>query len=206
MTDTAVSCLHPIFAPANYFRELTPGELFADCGRPLELDLGSGDGTFLVEMATLYPERNFLGVERLLGRVEKTAKRIRQRGLKNARVLRLETTYTLAWLLPANLATRIHMLCPDPWPKKKHHGRRLFNDAEFLGGLHRVLCAGGEFLLKTDDHSYFQHAVEVMSGQAAFESMDWPDGAFPYPKTDFEVQWLALSKRMERARWRKLGV
>jgi tRNA (guanine-N7-)-methyltransferase len=195
----------PILVPTDYFRELAPHEIFADCERPLELDLGSGDGTFLVEMAALHPERNFLGVERLLGRVEKTAKRIRQRGLKNVRVLRLETTYTVAWLLPANLATRIHLLCPDPWPKKKHHGRRLLNDAEFLAGLHKVLRDGGEFLVKTDDQHYYEHVLEVMGGQARFQRLDWPDDAFPYPKTDFEQQWLALSKPMERARWRKLS-
>lgn len=194
---------HPIFTPTDYFRELTAQEIFAEWERPLELDLGSGDGTFLVEMAALYPERNFLGVERLLGRVEKTAKRIRQRGLKNVRVLRLETTYTLGWLLPADLATRIHVLCPDPWPKKKHHGRRLFNDAEFLGGLRKVLREGGEFLFKTDDHNYYREALEVMAGQSAFQRLDWAEDAFPYPKTDFEIQWLALSKSMERARWRK---
>ncbi len=196
----------PILTPADYFRELTPEEIFSACDRPLELDLGSGDGTFLVEMAALHPERNFLGVERLLGRVEKTAKRIRQRGLKNARVLRLETTYALAWLLPAALASRIHMLCPDPWPKKKHHGRRIFNDADFLAGLRKVLRAGGEFLLKTDDHSYFQQAVEVLSGQTTLRRMDWPEDAFPYAKTDFELQWLALSKSIERARWLKVGL
>jgi tRNA (guanine-N7-)-methyltransferase len=200
MTDVSA----PILTPADYFRELTPGEIFSACDRPLELDLGSGDGTFLVEMAALHPERNFLGVERLLGRVEKTAKRIRQRGLKNARVLRVETTYALAWLLPTTSASRIHMLCPDPWPKKKHHWKRIFHDAEYLAGLNKVLRTGGEFLLKTDDHSYFEQGVEVLSAQPFLQRVDWPEGAFPYAQTDFEIQWLALSKSIERARWLKV--
>ncbi len=195
----------PIFAPSDYFREVTVDEIFANAGsRPLELDMGCGDGTFLVKMAALHPERNFLGVERLLGRVEKTAKRIRQSGLANVRVLRLETNYTLNWLLPPAVATRVHLLCPDPWPKKKHEQRQLFNSADFLAGLRRVLRPGGTFLLKTDDLPYYRNAMEVMAGQADFQPMEWPVDAFPYAQTDFEVQWLALGKTLERARWMRL--
>ena len=134
-----LSAPSPIFVPADYFREVRLEEIFARPERPLEVDLGCGDGSFLVEMAAAHPERNFLGVERLFGRVGKTAKRIALRGLTNARVLRLESTYALAWLLPAASVSRLHLLCPDPWPKKGHHRRRLFNDAEFLDGLARGL-------------------------------------------------------------------
>ena len=87
-----MSALNPIFVPADYFREARLEEIFADSTRPLEVDLGCGDGSFLVEMAATHPERNFLGVERLIGRVEKTAKRIAERDLTNARVLRLESS------------------------------------------------------------------------------------------------------------------
>lgn len=192
-----------IFTPADYFREARVEEIFSDPARPLEVDLGCGDGSFLVEMAAQHPDRNFLGVERLAGRVEKTAKRITERGLANARVLRLESSYTLAWLLPAASVSRLHLLCPDPWPKKGHHRRRLFNDTEFIGGLARVLMTGGEFLHKTDDPPYFENAVEVMAAQSAFFRLDWPDDAFFYAQTDFETQWRALGKTMHRARWRK---
>jgi tRNA (guanine-N7-)-methyltransferase len=199
-----VSGHDPIFVPADYFREASLEDIFPHAAsRPLEVDLGCGDGTFLVEMAAAHAERNFLGVERLAGRVERTAKRITERGLANARVLRLETSYTLAWLLPANSVSRVHLLCPDPWPKKGHHRRRLFNDPEFLGGLVRVLIPGGEFLHKTDDRPYFEHALEVMAGQPCFTRLDWPDDAFFYLPTDFESQWRALGKTMHRARWRK---
>ena len=66
-----------ILVPSDYFRELRREEIFPDVSRPLEIDLGSGDGTFLVEMARQHPERDFLGVERLGGRVLKTAKKIK---------------------------------------------------------------------------------------------------------------------------------
>lgn len=196
--------MDPIIIPADYFRVLERQELFPD-HKPLEVDLGCGDGSFLVEMAALYPERNFIGVERLIGRVEKTAKRLQQRGLTNARVLRIESVYALGWLLPESSVSRLHLLCPDPWPKKKHHDRRIYNNADFHWALTRVLEPEGEFLLKSDDLPYFESGLEVMSTHANFERLDWPEGAFPYPLTDFEQQWLALSKTMNRARWKKLG-
>jgi tRNA (guanine-N7-)-methyltransferase len=198
-----VSALPPIFIPTDYFREAQLEEIFPVPTRPLEVDLGSGDGSFLLEMAARHPDRNFLGVERLIGRVEKTAKGIASRGLTNARVLRLESSYTIAWLLPAGSVSRLHLLCPDPWPKKGHHRRRLFNDPEFLQGLARVIAPGGEFLHQTDDLPYFENALEVMAGQPAFSRVDWRDDEFFYPQTDFERQWRALGKTMHRARWRK---
>lgn len=193
----------PIFAPADYFREVRLEEIFADVSRPLEVDLGCGDGSFLVEMAARHPERNFLGVERLGGRVDKTAKRIMERGLTNVRVLRLETTYTLAWLLPPACISRMHLLCPDPWPKKGHHRRRLFNDAEFLEGVLRSLVPGGEFLHKTDDRPYYENALAVMALRPRFKRLEWDDESFFYAETDFERQWCALGKTMHRVRWEK---
>lgn len=193
-----------IFIPTDYFRVLGRQELFSD-DRPLEVDLGCGDGSFLEEMAAFYPERNFLGVERLIGRVEKTARRLQQRGLTNARVLRLESVYALGWMLPESSVSRLHLLCPDPWPKKKHHDRRIYNNSDFHGALTRVLVPEGELLLKSDDLPYYESALEVMSAHANFEKLDWPENAFPYPLTDFEQQWLALSKTMHRARWKKLA-
>lgn len=196
--------MSPVFVPENYFLHHDAHALFPGAGdRPLEVDLGCGDGTFLIEMAAAHPERNFLGVERLIGRVEKTARRITQRGLKNARVLRLETTYTLGWLLAASSVTRLHLLCPDPWPKKKHHGRRLPNSTAFLESIERVLVPGGEFLLKSDDLPYYENALEALAQRPALTRLDWADGAFFYPITDFEKQWMALGKPIHRARWRR---
>ena len=195
--------MQPVFAPANYFRHLEKSEIFQDAARPLEIDLGCGDGTFTAAMSRLHPERDFLAVERLKGRVEKTARKILSAKSPNAKVLRLESAYTVAWLLPTAGVSRLHLLCPDPWPKKRHHKNRLINSEEFLSGLERILEPGvGEFLLKSDHEEYFQNAVENFATRPAFERLPWPDDAFPYPQTDFEKQWLAQGKTIHRARWR----
>ena len=196
----------PVFIPADYFRELRQEEIFADTTRQLEVDLGSGDGTFLVEMARQHPERDFLGIERLSGRIVKTAKKIKRLGLKNARVLQLESAYSVAWLLPKSSISRLHLLCPDPWPKKRHHKNRLVNSDEFLSGLEHILVPGGEFLLKTDHGEYFQNAVESLASRPAFQRLDWPDDAFFCPQTDFEQHWLSQGLSIHRARWQKQKV
>jgi len=195
--------MSPLFVPADYFRELHREEIFSDSSRPLEVDLGCGDGTFLTGMAAHHAERDFLGVERMLGRVSKTARKIAAQNLPNARILRLESAYTVAWLLPRASVSRLHLLCPDPWPKKKHAARRLVNQAEFLDGLARILAPGGEFLLKTDDLPYFEDALLSFEGRTAqFERLEWPEDAFFYPTTDFERGWLDAGRVIQRARWR----
>ena len=113
-----------------------PDDIFGN-DHPLEIDLGCGDGSFLIEMAQHYPERNFLGVERLLGRVRGVCKRIQELGLTNVMVLRLESQYTLEYLLAPASVSRLHLLCPDPWPKARHHKRRLVQQ-EFLHILKRL--------------------------------------------------------------------
>lgn len=192
-----------LFIPTDHFRELRHDEIFPDPSRPLEVDLGCGDGTFIAGMAERFPERDFLGVERMLGRVEKTMRKIEKGGLHNARIMRLESAYTVAWLLPRASVTRLHLLCPDPWPKKKHEARRLVNQDEFLDGLTRILLPGGEFLLKTDDGPYFEDALASLGRRAhQFTRLEWPDDAFFYPTTDFERSWLNIGRTINRARWR----
>lgn len=193
-----------LFVPPDHFRELTPTEIFPDPARPLEVDLGCGDGTFLTGMAAHHTDRDFLGVERMLGRVEKTARKIGAQNLTNARIMRLESAYTVAWLLPRASVSRLHLLCPDPWPKKKHVARRLVNQNEFLDGLHRILIPNGEFLLKTDDQPYFEDALASFDSRThQFKRLDWPDEAFFYPTTDFEQDWLNMGRSIRRARWQK---
>lgn len=187
--------------PVDYFRELGHAEVCRE-GRPLEVDLGCGDGSFLMEMAECHPERDFLGVERLLGRVRKVCRKATRRRLENARVLRLESRYVVEWLLPAASVSRLHLLCPDPWPKVRHHRRRLVQ-VEFLDAVRRVLEPGGEFLFMTDHEEYFLWAEEKVAAFGGFERLAWDEDSFFYPKTDFQQLWESEGKSMWRLRCRK---
>ena len=193
------------FMPVDHFSRHSSEEIFGNA-HSLEIDLGCGDGKFLTEMAQHYPERNFLGVERLLGRVRTVSRKIEELGLTNAKVLRLESLYTLEWFLCKDCVSRLHLLCPDPWPKAKHHKRRLVQQP-FLTALYDVLVEGGEFLFKTDHPEYYEWVREELDQFDKFTYMQWredkTDTSFFYPKTDFQLLWESQGKLIQRIRCTK---
>lgn len=190
--------------PSDYFRLLRREEVFPDASRPLELDVGCGDGTFLIEMAQHFPGRDFLGIERLGGRVSKIRRNAARLGLTNVKVLCLESSYALGWLLPDACASRLHLLFPDPWPRKRH-ARKRFIQPDNLAALHRVIAPDGELLFKTDHADYFASASEVLDASPLFRREAWlSDEAF-YPQTDFEKQWLEQGCIINAARWHRIG-
>ncbi|MGV3531686.1 MAG: hypothetical protein ACO1QR_04895, partial [Chthoniobacteraceae bacterium] len=91
--------------PENYFARITWDQIFPRVA-PLDLDIGAGEGAFLVEMARRHPERNFLAIERLLGRVGKICRGALRGGLTNVRVLRLEGAYAMKHLFPLETVAR----------------------------------------------------------------------------------------------------
>jgi tRNA (guanine-N7-)-methyltransferase len=188
--------------PGDWFARLTREEIFNN-DKPIEMDLGCGDGSFLIRMAEHFSDRNFLGVERLLGRIRKISRKLSQAELTNAKALRIDSNYAVNELLPHRFASRIHFLCPDPWPKKKHARRRQMCQLRFLKALHSLLEKNGELLFMTDDLPYYEEALEAQKRCDFFEQMTWKEGEFFYPQTDFEEQWLAQGKSMNRLRLRK---
>lgn len=155
---------------------------------PLEIDMGCHKGLFLVEMAQRFPERNFLGIERQSERVERARKKIERLGLSNARVARAEGREALA-VFPEASADVIHVLFPDPWPKRRHHIRRLVQE-EFLFQCARALKTGGLLRLVTDDSDY----ARAMQ-QAAARCPGWylaePASLDGYPATEFQKKFQA---------------
>ncbi len=189
------------FKPLDYFARLKKSDICPD-DTPLEIDLGCGDGTFLIKMAEHYPDRHFLGVERLPGRVLKVCKRAAVENITNVQLLKLESKYTVEWLLPENSVSRLHLLCPDPWPKIRHHNRRLVQQ-DFLQAVHNALIPGGEFLFKTDHPEYFEWVTEEVKTFSKFQQLAWDDDSFFYPKTDFQMQWEAEGKKLQALRLQK---
>ncbi|MEY3394717.1 MAG: tRNA ((46)-N7)-methyltransferase TrmB [Verrucomicrobiota bacterium] len=186
------------FVPPHYFKRLERDEILRG-DRPLEIDLGCGDGSFLIHLASHHPERDFIGVERLLGRCKKVGRKITRSALDNAKILRLDSKYVVEWLLPAASVSRIHLLCPDPWPKVKHHRRRIVQ-VPFLRAVKTALRPNGEFLFMTDHEEYFEYACGQIRSSGLFEILPWDEDSFFYPKTDFQIQWEAEGKMMHRIR------
>jgi tRNA (guanine-N7-)-methyltransferase len=164
--------------------ELPP--LFARA-QPLEVELGCGDASFLVEYARRNPAKNFIGVERLLGRIQKLDKKGRRIGLTNTRGVRIESAYFLEFLLPPHSATALHVYFLDPWPKKRHRRHRLIGET-FPGLARQALVPGGTVFLRTDDADYFQQMNEVFGAAKEFENTETPP-ALAEITTDFEREF-----------------
>ena len=177
------------YVPEDYFRALELATVFPRAGR-LEVDLGCGDGAFLVAMAQRYPERNYLGTERLFGRVRNTARKAQRAGVTNVRLLRVESAYVVTHLLPAGTVSRFYVLFPDPWPKRRHWPRRLIQ-GEFLEAAAAALKAGGELCIKTDDADYFGFIGKAAAGCGQFERGPWEE---ELPQTDFERRYVAQGR------------
>ena len=107
---------------------------------PLHVDLGCGEGSFLCALAQRLPDKNFLGIERLLGRIRGSARKAASLG--NVRLLQMESSYAVHYLLPARSVETFYLLFPDPWPKRRHHRRRIVTQ-DFLNCVHTALEENG---------------------------------------------------------------
>ncbi len=168
---------------ASIVEPLAPAKLFPQ-PQPLEVELGCGDASFLVEYARRNLAKNFLGVERLLGRIQKLHRKGDRLALTNLRGVRIESAYFLQYLLPPHAAAALHIYFPDPWPKKKHRKHRLINEG-FPALARQALAPGGAVFLRTDDADYFQQMTEVFGAAKEFEKTETP-AALAEITTDFE--------------------
>jgi len=165
--------------------------------QPLEVELGCGDASFIAEYATCHPGRNFIGVERLLGRIRKLDRKGRRAGLTNLRGVRIECAYFLEYLLPPHSATALHVYFPDPWPKKKHQKNRLVNE-RFPELARAALASGGVVYLRTDDEDYFAQMASVFAASSGFRLGETQPELAALP-TDFEKDFNARKIRTLRA-------
>ena len=185
--------------PESYVAVLDLEEIF---GRraPLHVDLGCGDGTFLSAMAAHFPEKNFLGIDRLTGRVAKSCRRATEQ--PNARVLHLETTYAVRYLFAEGSVETFYLLFPDPWPKRRHHRRRIFT-SDFLDAVHRALAAGGTLRVATDQVDYFRQIIATSRADPRFAIAD--EVEVDLPKTKFERRFEAAGAPIYGLVLRKLS-
>jgi len=164
---------------------------------PLHVDLGCGDGSFLCALAQRLPDKNFLGIERLLNRVRTSARKAAT--LDNVRLLRMESFYAVRYLLPAESVERFYLLFPDPWPKRRHHRRRIVT-RDFLDSIHAALQKNGSIYIATDDVDYFGKIKEIAESSPGFAigkaEVDLPPSKFgrTFQEKGAPIQWVELRK------------
>ena len=167
----------------------------------LEVELGCGDGSFLLNYARANPHRNFIGVERLLGRISKIDRKGRRLCLTNLRGVRIESGYFLEYLLPTHCAEALHIYFPDPWPKLKHRRHRFVSE-RFPALAHQVLKPRGLVFLRTDDTDYFEQMLRVMAEDNRFKKIETPRALLEL-KTDFEADFNARGIPTQHATYQR---
>lgn len=180
-------------------RDPGPGGLFAPrLSRPLALivDVGFGRGELLLALARSEPERAYLGIEYSWKRVLKMTRRLAKTEIDNVRLVAASAEEGVAELAPGSVAG-FWVNFPDPWPKKRHHRRRLLQP-DFVRALAVRLMAGGFLEVATDHEEYALAIHEVLAAEPLLENRCAPD-AFrrtppPRAPTAYELEWQALGR------------
>ncbi len=165
---------------------------------PTVLEIGFGNGETLVRSAAESPQCNFLGVEVHLPGLGRCLLEAERAGLSNLRLIQADAIDVLRSQLPPGSLAMACLYFPDPWPRKRHHKRRLVQPG-FIALLARVLEPGGVFHVATDWPPYAEHIEGVMGAMTAFERLDQPPARHT---TRFEQRGSALGHEIWEAAYR----
>ena len=176
-------------------------ELFGR-GRPTDVEIGSGKGKFLNELAAKRPDRNILAIERSAKYHRLCCDRAARRGFDNVRLIRTTGEDLLFRLLAEGSVDTFFVLFPDPWPKKRHHKRRFFTP-ENVAAMRRALVPDGLLLVKSDHDDYSIVIGEVLGGASGFTAFDPREAFADLPQTGFEQKYLVDGRKIHSFALRK---
>ena len=182
--------------PTDWNVPLDLPSAFDRAPQKLEVDLGCGKGRFLLARAAAHPETSFLGLDRQTRRLAKVERKAQKAQLANIRLLYAEAAYAVTHLLPRGSVATYYIFFPDPWPKRRHHRRRLF-DAAFLDALNTTLMPGGCIHLATDHLDYFGSIRRLLAGDTRFTERE-PFVTSAEERTNFELIFLQQNKPIGR--------
>lgn len=166
---------------------------------PLTLEIGFGNGESLVEMAAAYPEQDFLGIEVHTPGIGHAMLAAEKSGVSNLRLVCGDAMEVLTQQVPDGALNRINLYFPDPWPKARHHKRRILQGT-FLDLAARKLRPDGTLNIATDWANYADHIDETMASRPDFQRAErrehGGDRPLDRPTTKFERRGLKLGHRI----------
>ena len=170
---------------------------------PVELEVGSGRGDFLIGWAAQHPDYNLIGTERKLTVMQRACHKLGKAGVRNVVMLAVDVPTLLAeYISPRTLQT-VHVYFPDPWPKRRHTHRRFFH-----GGtpetLLRILKPGGLVHFRTDHHDYFKSAVPIIDADRRIERTETAEELLAC-QTGYERRFRTAGLSIYVASWRAVG-
>jgi tRNA (guanine-N7-)-methyltransferase len=177
---------------------VNPGAIFGSSA-PLEIELGAGTGDFIIARAAQFPNRNFLAIESsgVVSRV--LAVRCGWAALGNLRVVRMDGRTLVNLMIGSESVSAYHVYFPDPWPKERHHKRRLFTPY-LVANLERTLALGGGLYVATDVGDYAGEIFAMLDATALVRSAEEVPGCF---QTAFGRKFAASGKTIHARAYRK---
>ena len=160
---------------------------------PVELEIGIGKAGFLLRRAHEYPQRNFFGIEWANKFYRFAVDRMQRWGVTNVRIVRTDASHFMRVLCPRNSLVVLHTYHPDPWPKKRHHKRRLFQ-LPVVNAAVECLIPGGRWAVQTDHAEYFEQIQTLLRNHPDLEEIPFadPDGGVTDTRieTNYEIKYL----------------
>ncbi|MEM7164235.1 MAG: tRNA (guanosine(46)-N7)-methyltransferase TrmB [Planctomycetota bacterium] len=155
-------------------------DTFAETG-PLTIEIGLGKDTHLIDQAQAAPDSRFVGFEYSKKKIEKVFNKALLRGVQNLRGIRADATRAIGPLFADNSVSHAFILFPDPWPKKRHHKKRIVQ-SDFIHVLAQKLQPGAQLELRTDDPPYAEQMQEVLEAEPLLENMVAEAGFLSAPR------------------------
>ncbi len=169
--------------------------------QPIELEIGTGKAGFLLRRAQACPDRNFLGIEWANQFYKFAVDRMQRWRVCNVRLLRTDASHFIRVVCPRASLTALHVYHPDPWPKKRHHKRRLFQPA-FVDAAVACLVPGGHWAVQTDHAEYFTVIAELLRNHPRLREVPFDDPEFGVEATrvatNFEIKYLREGRQMHQ--------
>ena len=183
--------------------EITPPidwqELFGN-ENPVEIEIGCGKGRFLLEVSRQHPGINYIGVERALKYVQRAKERLLKGNATRVLLIWSDAAYFVDRYIGKGTVNAYHVYFPDPWPKKRHHKRRLFRNEVWLRGLIRTLnSSGGRIHIATDYAEYFYEIHNCLTDTPPLVYLPPDSLEIEHIPTSFEIKYRAEGRKIYRA-------
>lgn len=168
--DSSLPVADPEVRLAELERPIRWAHLYGNA-QPVHLEIGSGSGHWIAEFARLHPEWNLFGIEKMKREVRRAKDKALRRGLTNVRLLCCYADYVTPVYIETGSLEAVHIYFPDPWPKTRHHKRRVVRPqtaTEFA----RILRPGGRIFTKTDIGDYHRLILETLGAEASLRRIE----------------------------------
>ncbi len=196
-----------IVEPPGIGEGFDPRTLFPD-GWPVELEIGCGKGGFLLRRARECQDRGFVGIEWANKFFKFAADRMARWGLANVRIMRTDARHLFVHQMANDCLAVLHVYHPDPWPKKRHHKRRLFT-SEFVERAVAILQPGARWAIQTDHAEYFDWIRRRVDPRPELTEIPYDDPGFGIideeAGTNYEINYLRAGRPIFRVAYRRMA-